>query len=100
MKRISILGSTGSIGRQCLDVVATNLGKFQVVAIAAGQNVKLAAEQARQCNPQIVSVATEEAAKELCAILNPREKRTNLNQKSSSVQKAWNEWPLTRKWKS
>jgi 1-deoxy-D-xylulose-5-phosphate reductoisomerase len=75
MKRISILGSTGSIGRQCLDVVATNLGKFQVVAIAAGQNVKLAAEQARQCNPQIVSVATEEAAKELCAILkSSREK--------------------------
>src|ERR1700691_2298880 len=69
MKRISILGSTGSIGRQCLDVVATNPNKFQVVAIAAGQNVNLAAEQARQCHPQIVSVATEAAAKDLCAIL-------------------------------
>ena len=69
MKRISILGSTGSIGRQCLDVVATNPNKFQVVAIAAGQNVNLAAEQARQCHPQIVSLATEAAAKELCAIL-------------------------------
>jgi 1-deoxy-D-xylulose-5-phosphate reductoisomerase len=69
MKRISILGSTGSIGRQCLDVLATNPGKFQVVAIAAGHNVKLAAEQATQCHPQIVSVATEAAAKELCATL-------------------------------
>src|ERR1700734_1119011 len=69
MKRISILGSTGSIGRQCLDVVATNPNKFQVVAIAAGQNINLAAEQARQHHPQIVSVATEAAAKDLCAIL-------------------------------
>src|SRR5580693_7873909 len=69
MKRISILGSTGSIGRQCLDVVATNPTKFQIVAIAAGQNVKLAAEQVRQCNPRIVSVATEAAAKELCEAL-------------------------------
>jgi|HubBroStandDraft_5_1064220.scaffolds.fasta_scaffold01129_8 1-deoxy-D-xylulose-5-phosphate reductoisomerase len=75
MKRISILGSTGSIGRQCLDVVATNPGKFQIVAIAAGQNAKLAAEQATQCHPQLISVATEAAAKELCAILkSSREK--------------------------
>src|SRR5580700_11585251 len=77
MKRISILGSTGSIGRQCLDVVATNPGKFQIVAIAAGQNVKLASTQVQQCHPQIVSVATEEAAKELCeALKSPREKLT------------------------
>jgi 1-deoxy-D-xylulose-5-phosphate reductoisomerase len=69
MKRISILGSTGSIGRQCLDVVATNSIKFQIVAIAAGQNVKLAAAQARQCTPQIVSMGTEAAAKELCEAL-------------------------------
>jgi 1-deoxy-D-xylulose-5-phosphate reductoisomerase len=69
MKPISILGSTGSIGRQCLDVVASNAGKFQIVALAAGHNVKLAAQQAQKCRPQIISVATEAAAKELCAIL-------------------------------
>src|SRR5271155_4658048 len=69
MKRISILGSTGSIGRQCLDVVAHPPNKFQIVALAAGQNVKLAAAQAAQCHPQLISVATESAAKELCAIL-------------------------------
>src|SRR5580704_710520 len=69
MKRISILGSTGSIGRQCLDVVATNPGKFQIV--------KLAATQVQQCHPQIVSVATEVAAKELCeALKSPGEKLT------------------------
>ncbi len=75
MKRISILGSTGSIGRQCLDVVATNPGKFQVVAIAAGQNVKLIAEQATRCHPQVVSVATEEAAKDLRATLKLTQKK-------------------------
>ncbi len=75
MKRISILGSTGSIGRQCLDVVATNPGKFQIVALAAGQNVKLAAEQVQQCHPQIISVATEAAAKELCEALKSTQKK-------------------------
>jgi 1-deoxy-D-xylulose-5-phosphate reductoisomerase len=75
MKRISILGSTGSIGRQCLDVVATNPGKFQIVAIAAGHNVKLAAEQVAQCHPQIISVATEAAAKELCEALKSTQKK-------------------------
>src|SRR5580693_5435633 len=79
MKRISILGSTGSIGRQCLDVVATNPGKFQIVAIAAGQNVNLAAEQAIQCHPQIISVATEAAAKELCAALKGTQKKNTPN---------------------
>src|SRR5271163_2161429 len=75
MKPISILGSTGSIGRQCLDVVASNPGKFQIVALAAGHNVKLAAEQAQKYHPQIISAATEAAAEELCAILkSTREK--------------------------
>ena len=69
MKRISILGSTGSIGRQTLDVVAAHPGKFQVVAIAAGSNVQLAAEQIAQCNPQVVSLGTEAAAKALCEAL-------------------------------
>ncbi|HEV2183262.1 MAG TPA: 1-deoxy-D-xylulose-5-phosphate reductoisomerase [Candidatus Acidoferrales bacterium] len=65
MKRISILGSTGSIGRQCLNVVDSLPGKFEVVAIAAGSNVELAAEQTAKHRPRIVSVATCEGAKEL-----------------------------------
>src|SRR5271156_5893023 len=69
MKRISILGSTGSIGRQTLDVVAAHPGKFQVVALAAGSNVQLAAEQIAQCQPQVVSMGTEAAAKSLCEAL-------------------------------
>jgi 1-deoxy-D-xylulose-5-phosphate reductoisomerase len=69
MKRISILGSTGSIGRQCLDVVTAHPGKFQVVALAAGSNVSLAAEQTLKHNPQVVSVASEAGARELCDAL-------------------------------
>jgi 1-deoxy-D-xylulose-5-phosphate reductoisomerase len=73
MKRISILGSTGSIGRQCLEVVAAHPGKFQIVALAAGANVQLAAEQTLKHNPQLVSVATECGARELCdALKNSR----------------------------
>jgi 1-deoxy-D-xylulose-5-phosphate reductoisomerase len=78
MKPISILGSTGSIGRQCLDVVASNAEKFQIVALAAGHNVKLAAQQAQKCRPQIISVATEAAAKELCAILKTKRENNHL----------------------
>jgi 1-deoxy-D-xylulose-5-phosphate reductoisomerase len=69
MKRIAILGSTGSIGRQCLDVVESLPGSFEVVALAAGSNVKLVAEQAVKHHLRLVSVDTEAAARELRAIL-------------------------------
>jgi 1-deoxy-D-xylulose-5-phosphate reductoisomerase len=66
VKRIAILGSTGSIGRQCLNVVESLPGEFEVVAIAAGKNVALAAEQAARHRPKMVSVAEEHHAEELC----------------------------------
>jgi 1-deoxy-D-xylulose-5-phosphate reductoisomerase len=69
MKRISILGSTGSIGRQTLAVVDAIPGRFEIVALAAGSNVALAAEQAARHRPQLVSVSTESAARQLCASL-------------------------------
>jgi 1-deoxy-D-xylulose-5-phosphate reductoisomerase len=69
MKRIAILGSTGSIGRQCLSVVDALPGKFEVVALAAGSNVALAAEQSARYRPKIVSVGTEQAARDLCDAL-------------------------------
>jgi 1-deoxy-D-xylulose-5-phosphate reductoisomerase len=65
VKRLSILGSTGSIGRQCLKVVDSLPGRFEVVAIAAGSNVELATEQAIKYRPKAVSVATCKGAKEL-----------------------------------
>lgn len=70
MKRISILGSTGSIGRQCLKVVDSLPGRFEVVAISAGRNVELAAEQAIKYRPKAVSVSSCEGAKELKARLS------------------------------
>lgn len=69
MKRISILGSTGSIGRQCLDVVDSLVGRFQVVGLAAGSNVTLAAKQAARHKPKVVSVATEQGAQEIRELL-------------------------------
>ena len=72
MKRISILGSTGSIGRQTLDVVTAHPGKFQVVALAGGSNIELVAEQVAKFNPHVVSVATESGARLLCDALKSR----------------------------
>ena len=62
MKRISILGSTGSIGRSTLDVVESYPGRFQIVALAAGRNLETALEQVRRWKPQLVSIAAEEDA--------------------------------------
>ncbi len=66
MKRIAILGSTGSIGTQTLDVVREH-GDIEVVALACGGNVELLEKQIREFAPKVVSVWTEEAAKDLRA---------------------------------
>ncbi len=59
MKRISILGSTGSIGRQTLDVVRANKDKFEVVAISANSSVDLLLEQIKEFRPKYVAVYDE-----------------------------------------
>lgn len=68
VKCVSILGSTGSIGRQSLDVIE-NLEEIQVAALTAGTNVQLMAQQCRQFHPQLAVMATREAAQELQAAL-------------------------------
>ena len=65
MKPISILGSTGSIGTQTLDIVAQYPEQFQVVGLAAGGNVELLARQIDQFQPQIVAIADESKLEEL-----------------------------------
>ena len=60
MKRISILGSTGSIGRSTLSVVESYPERFEVIALAAGRNIDAAFEQAQRWKPRLVSVAGEE----------------------------------------
>ena len=64
MKKIAILGSTGSIGTQTLEV-ARNNGDLEIVSLAAGSNVKKLEEQIREFHPRLVAVWTEEKAKEL-----------------------------------
>jgi 1-deoxy-D-xylulose-5-phosphate reductoisomerase len=65
MKRLAILGSTGSIGVQALDVVGRFPERFEVVALAAGRNAARLAEQVSRFRPRLVSVADEGAAREL-----------------------------------
>ena len=54
MKAITLLGSTGSIGTQTLDIVTHHPDQFRIVGLAAGRNVTLLAEQVRQFKPEIV----------------------------------------------
>ena len=61
-RRISLLGSTGSIGTKVLDVVRRSKGRFSVNGLAAGENFELLAEQIRQFRPDVVSVMTSELA--------------------------------------
>ncbi|OMF92975.1 1-deoxy-D-xylulose-5-phosphate reductoisomerase [Paenibacillus sp. FSL R7-0337] len=65
MNRISILGSTGSIGTQTLDVVAMHPEAFEVDGLAAGSNTSLLLEQVRRFKPRRVSVSTKELAEEI-----------------------------------
>ena len=65
MKRLAILGSTGSIGQSTLSIVEQFPDRFSVAALAAGRNVDAAFEQVARWRPRIVSMATEELAGEL-----------------------------------
>lgn len=67
MKKIAILGSTGSIGTQTLEVVAANPTELSVVALAAHKNVALILKQIEAFHPKLVALSDEAAAKELKA---------------------------------
>lgn len=69
VKNISILGSTGSIGRNVLEVIRRFPERFRVVGLAAGRNTKLLLEQIELFSPGLVSVGSEELAVELAAAL-------------------------------
>ena len=68
MKRIAVLGSTGSIGTQTLDV-CRRLG-YEIVALAAGSNAELLEKQAREFSPKLVAAADENAARRLSIALS------------------------------
>src|ERR1700683_1943130 len=79
MKKIAILGSTGSIGRQNTQLIDSLPGEFQVVSLAAGSNISLVAEQVKKYRPQLVSVRTEAGARAVCSAL-----KKNRSSKSSA----------------
>lgn len=65
MKTISILGSTGSIGRNALDLIAAHPDRYSVLALAAGRNIELLTEQIQRFRPEVVAVRDAELAGEL-----------------------------------
>src|SRR5208337_4057057 len=76
MKRIAILGSTGSIGRSTLSVAESYPERFEIVALAAGKNLAEAFEQARRWRPRVISLSAEADAE----VLRSRVKQAGLNE--------------------
>ena len=62
MKKITILGATGSIGQQTVDVCLHHQDEFEVVAVSAGKNIKLLEETIKQIKPKVVCVIDEKDA--------------------------------------
>ncbi len=62
-KKITILGSTGSIGKNTLDIIAANPDKFDIVALSAGSNVNLLLEQAKLFKPKLIAIANSGKSK-------------------------------------
>ena len=69
-QKLAILGSTGSIGTQTLDIVSQNPDDLQVVAMSCGKNIDLFEKQIRKYTPSLVSIANEDLAKDLKTILS------------------------------
>jgi len=75
MRLLSILGSTGAIGRNTLDVVRRHKDKFRVAALAAGSNIELLAAQIAEFHPSFVSVADKQGADRLRLLVRSRSLR-------------------------
>ncbi|MCK5096819.1 MAG: 1-deoxy-D-xylulose-5-phosphate reductoisomerase, partial [Desulfobacteraceae bacterium] len=69
MKKLAILGSTGSIGQSTLKIVSLYPDRFDVQVLAAAYNIFLLSEQIKQFNPETVVVMTEEGARQLKILL-------------------------------
>ena len=74
MKKITILGSTGSIGFSALDVIEKNPQRFQIEALAAGENINLLKKQIEKFKPKVVAVSTKESALKLREALTAKTK--------------------------
>lgn len=72
MRRVAILGSTGSIGQQALEVVARHRDRFAVAGLAANESVELLARQANEHRPAVVSAGSQQKARALAEMLEYR----------------------------
>ena len=72
MKRLAILGSTGSIGQSCLKVVESFPGEFKIVSLSAGGNLELLASQVSRFHPEVVSIRSAEDRARLRALIQER----------------------------
>ena len=64
-RTVSILGSTGSIGRSTVDLLSSNRDQFKVIALTAQSNIELLAEQARILEPEIIAISDSQRLREL-----------------------------------
>jgi 1-deoxy-D-xylulose-5-phosphate reductoisomerase len=72
MKRLTILGSTGSIGVNTLNIVSAHPDRFQIKALTAGYNLKLLIEQINICHPELVAVVSPDDATQLRKMIGPK----------------------------
>ena len=88
MKKVAILGSTGSIGTQTLEIIRDN-EDLQAVALAAGQNVDLMEKQIREFHPQIAGMWSEEAAADLRQRVRPSQRLKAERRLRLPIKKHW-----------
>ena len=69
-KKLAVLGSTGSIGRNVLEIVRRHPGRFKILALAAGRNKGLFRRQAEEFKPKIISLSDEKRSLDLCIFGN------------------------------
>jgi len=94
LKKISILGSTGSIGTQALDVISQHPDKFRVVALAAGKNIDLLKEQILKFRPLAVSVEDEKSASMLASQISTSQTQILYGQDGAETLAQMNEADL------
>lgn len=88
MKKITILGSTGSIGSNALRVIESNPDQYKAIALAAGRNLEILINQIEKFNPAVVSVPEEESAILLKKRLDGKSKTEILSGEEGAVQLA------------
>ena len=85
---LAVLGSTGSIGRQTLQVVRDNPGRFKIACLVANTNVELVCAQAREFSPEFIAMADPQAAQQVRSELGP-DFKVEAGEEAVSTAAAW-----------